>query len=543
MSIERIDTDLCDGCGICVDTCPMDVVRLDTLVSEREEYPPCRLACPAGVNMRRYIYFLREGMLEEAVSVLREALPMPAITGRICPHPCEAECARNEVDKAVNISALERFVADLWLIEKASPSRLIYAAKVAVVGSGPAGLACAYDLAKMGYPVTVFEAMSGLGGMLRIGVPEYRLPRDILEAQINYIRDTGVTFQTDTTVGNGIPLDELKEQGYQAVFYATGNGLSKKMAVDGVELDGVGWALEFLKAANLRCETGIKDRVLVIGGGDVALDVATMALRLGAREVQLACLEAGDEMPAHAETVKEAIDEGISINTGWGIKKITGAEGKVTGAELVRCTSVFDASGVFCPSYDEKETRQIATDMVILAIGQETDISFLPDGMAVNKDNTINVNPITLETGIPGIFAGGDAVASGPKTVVAAFAAGRKAAISIDRYLKGDDLSADRDERHRMVTKPPRDGMETWERQETPYLPPNERKGNFREIKAGFNEEQAIKEAHRCMTCGSRAVITYLDDCMLCDACEVDCPQKAIYVSPLKCGKLTVAWG
>ncbi|MFC2070659.1 FAD-dependent oxidoreductase [Chloroflexota bacterium] len=541
MTVERIDPELCNGCGVCVNSCTMDVLRLDTLVADKEELPPCRLACPAGVDMRRYIHLLREGMVEEAIAVLREALPLPAVTGRVCPHPCESDCARKEVDEAVNINSLERFVADYLLREKAKPVRKIYTAKAAIVGSGPAGLAAAYELAKMGYPVTVFEALPALGGMLRVGIPEYRLPKNVLDAQINYIKDTGVEFKTDTAIGKDITLDGLRKEGYDAVFFAIGAQLSSKLDIEGTGLDGVLWGLDFLRDTNLKQKTKMKGRVLVIGGGNVAIDVALTALRMGADDVQLACLESNEEMPAYEEEIRQAIDEGVGINVSWGPKRILGDGKKVTGVELVKCTSVFDKQGRFNPKYDEKVSKTIEADTVILAIGQASDLSLVPKGVKTTKEGTIQVDPITLETAVPGVFAGGD-VAAAQGAVVEAIAAGKKAAISINRYLKGEDLKAGRGERQRRVMKPPQKDIESEERQITPLLTVNKRRGNFKEVKEVFDDDTMILEARRCTTCGSRAVITYPLECMACDGCELDCPQDAIYVSIERHSPLMVGW-
>jgi NADPH-dependent glutamate synthase beta subunit-like oxidoreductase len=543
MPVERIDMALCNGCQMCVDTCPMDVFRLDTLVVARNEFPPCRMVCPAGVDMRNYIYLVKEGMIEEAINVLRDDLPLPAVTGRICPHPCESECARKEVDEAVNINSLERFVADYWLKEKVQPIRKLYSAETAIIGSGPAGLSCAYFLAKAGYPVTVFEAMPVLGGMLRIGIPEYRLPRNVLDAQINYIRDMGVEFKTGITIGKDMTLEELKND-YQAIFFATGKPLSNRIELEGARREGVLWGLDFLRDFSLNQKTKVKDRVAVIGGGNVSIVVALTALRLGAKEVQIACLESGDKMPAFRDEIEQAVDEGIGINGSWGPKRILADRGKVTGIELVRCVRVFDETGRFNPSFDEQEKKTIKADMIILAVGQVPDLSLVPKGMKISKDSTIQVDPITLETNLQGIFAGGDAVTgTSSGSVVEAIAAGKKASVSIDRYLRGEDLKTGRYIKPEKVKKPPKEGIRNMARQQTLKLPVGQRGGNFREVKVGFSEDIAHLEAQRCMSCGSRAVINYVEDCQLCLYCERDCPQKAIYVSPEKKEAPLLAWG
>jgi NADPH-dependent glutamate synthase beta subunit-like oxidoreductase len=541
MSIELVDRELCNGCGICVTTCPLDVIRLDTTVAEREEHPPCRHACPAGVDMRGYMHLLKNGMVAEAMEVLRESLPLPAITGRVCPHPCESDCARRDVDEAVNINALERFVADRWLKEKAKPVHKIYAASVAIIGSGPAGLACAYFLARLGYPVTVFEARSVLGGMLRLGIPEYRLPRDVLDAQLGYIREMGVEFMPGTTVGTDITFEEIQAE-YSAVFCAAGSQLSRQLPIEGVDLDGALWGLDFLAGVNLGRGIKVRGRVVVVGGGNVAIDVALTALRTGAKRVDLVCLEKAAQMPAFRRGVDQALEEGVRLHDGWGPKRVVGADGKVAGLELVCCTDVYDDRGQFCPSYNEADTKIVDADTVILAVGQAADLSLLPREMKTARDGTLQVDPITLETSLPGVFAGGDVV-SGPASVVQAIAAGRRASDSIDRFLRRQDLRAGRYLCAKRVKQSPVKGIESAARNVTATLSAGKRAASFKEIEVGFDEDAASLEAQRCMTCGSRAVISYVDDCMLCLHCELECPQKAIFVSPEKRVLPLAPWG
>jgi NADPH-dependent glutamate synthase beta subunit-like oxidoreductase/NAD-dependent dihydropyrimidine dehydrogenase PreA subunit len=535
MSIAQIDSALCNGCGACVDSCPEDVIRLDSMPKNKEEIPACTAACPAGVNIRRYMHMLKLGMIDEAAAILRESLSIPAVTGRVCPHPCESECARREVDQAVNINGIERFLGDYWLYEKAQPIRKIYAGKIAVIGSGPAGLACAYFLCRMGYPVTVFEALSVLGGMLRIGIPEYRLPRNVLDAQINYIRDMGVEFRKGVSIGHDIDLKELTSQ-YDAVFIAVGAQQGKQLALEGKDLDGFVSGLDFLRSINLHQDTTVEKRLVVVGGGNVAVDVALTALRMGAKEVHMACLESMDEMPAYEDEIQQALDEGVEIHPSWGPRRILGKNGKVAGIELVRCTQVLDNKHAFSPSFDDQVIASLEADQVILAIGQEPDLSLFPE-------KVLTVNSVTMETGTLGVFAGGDAVSSGISSVVQAIADGKRAALSIDRYLKGQDLTSKNGEQPPLVKKSPRDGITPFNRQTSPLLPVNERAGNFREVKCGFDEDTVNREVCRCMTCGSEAVITYPDDCMICLYCERDCPMQAIYVSPEKTIGPILPWG
>jgi NADPH-dependent glutamate synthase beta subunit-like oxidoreductase len=527
MSYAQVDDELCNGCGVCVESCPLDIIRLDTTVSDRGETTACRSACPAGVDMRRCFYFVRQGMMREAMDVITESMPFPAITGRVCPHFCESECARKDVDEAVNINSVERFLGDLWLRKEIEPKLKVYQEKIGIIGSGPAGLACAYFLARLGYPVTVFEAMPTFGGMLRMGIPEYRLPKDVLDAQIDRIRDMGVEFVHNVAIGADISLEKLSED-YQALFLATGNQLSKRIALDGIESDRVTWGLDFLRNVNLGKEIKVGEKIVVIGGGNVAIDVALTALRLGAREVRMVCLETGDTIPAHSEEIEQARAEGVSIEEGWGPHKIL-----QNGIEIARCLSLCDETGRFNPFLDEKDTRLLSADMIILAVGQGPDVSLVPKGVAITKDGMIQIDPITGETTLPGVFAGGDIV-SGASTVVESIAAGRRAAISIDRYLRGEDLRQGRDVIAERVKKPPREGIPKIARLERPLLPVDRRTRNFKEVVIGFDEEMTYQESRRCMTCGSRAVINPVEECRLCQACERNCPQKAASIQPAK---------
>ena len=541
MAIQQIDVGKCVGCGACANSCAMDVIRLNQFFADTEELTPCRSACPAGVNMRGYISLLTQGKLEDAVRLIRESLPLPAVTGHVCFHPCEEECARKEVDAAVNINSLERYVADYWLHEKAEPAPQLYIRKVAVVGSGPAGLSAAYDLVRMGYPVTVFESQSAPGGMLTAGIPEYRLPGNVLEAQVNYVRDLGADFKTGVNFGKDLTLGDLQRGGYQAVLLATGARQSRKLDIEGAHLGNVLWGLDFLKAVKLKQEVRVKERVVVIGGGNVAMDAALTVLRLGAKEVRIFCLESRDEMAAHEEVIKMATEEGVRINVSWGPKRVIGEGGAVTGIEIVRCLSVFDKAGAFNPRFEEETRRSIETDMVIFAIGESTDLSSLPPGLKTDRSHIL-ADPVTLETSLPGVFAAGVAV-YGPGSVIQAIASGKKAAVSVDRYLRGKDLKAGREAEAKVVKKPPREGVEKKSRQATVLLPVDERKRSFEEIKVGFTSEIARQEAHRCMACGSKASITYPEDCMTCFSCERDCPEKAVSVSPAPVPPRISSWG
>ena len=538
MPIARIDKDLCTGCGMCVDTCPEDVIRLNTQPFDKELMSPCAKGCPAGVSVRKYSYLVELGAYDEAIEVLREYLPFPAITGRICPHPCESKCARADVDEAVNINSLERFVADLYLKEKAEPVKRIYLKKAAVVGSGPAGLSCAYFLCRKGYAVTVFESQPVIGGTMRTGIPAFRLPREIVEIEVNRMRDMGVEFRPGVSVGKDISVEELKKE-YDAIFFAIGLQLSRKVSVEGDDIEEIMGGLEFLRDVALGNKVEVRENLVVIGGGNVAIDVAMTARRLGAKNVTLVCLESRDTMPAFEDEIRQASEEGISIKASSATKRIIGENGRITGIEIMPCVSVFDATGAFNPQYDETKTEYFDTDQIIFAIGQASDMSCVPAD--VNKTrSTITADPVTLETNIAGIFAGGDIVPGQGASVVNAAASGKRAAESIDRYLRGVDLRANRDDHIRAMHVPTK--VPYIKRQEVTCVSPEERVNSMEEYKPTFTENMARVEAMRCMTCGSKASIEYPEDCMVCLYCERDCPSQAIYVSPDRLARRIAPW-
>lgn len=541
MAIDHIDKELCAGCGACLNSCSMDVIRLTNFETTENNITPCRSGCPAGVDIVKYIRLFKEGKHEQAISTIREVLPMPAVTGRVCFHPCESECARKDVDEAVNINSLERYLGDYWLKERAQPITCLHSQKVAIIGSGPAGITAAYYLINLGYRVTVFESQRELGGMLRIGIPKYRLPRDVLDAQITYIKDLGVEFRTETTICKEISIEQLKNEGYNAFLFAIGNQLSRAVSLRGSNCKGVIYGLDFLRDVNLGKRVEVGDRIVVVGGGNVAMDVALTAMRLGAKQTNVACLEYGPQVPAYKDEVETAVEEGISIHEGWGPVEIRNISGKVTEIEFVRCTSIYDEKHEFNPVFDYQIRKILPADMVILAIGQALDVSSLPEGIKINNRNNVDADPVTLGTCIPGIFAAGDALDSAG-SVVASIASGKKAAISIDFYLQNKDPKSRILPKTEKISKPPQQGVEKKPRNISQKLEIKKRSGNFNEIKQGFNAQQASAEAKRCMTCGSKAYIKYFEDCMTCYNCELDCPEKAIYVSPGHIIEPTMSW-
>ena len=530
--ISEIDYQKCTGCGICFKTCGLDVFRLDT---HYVEVAPCGSACPADVDIRTCNYLLQQGRYRDAAEVFMETNPFPAITGRICPHPCESECARNEVDEPVNINALEQFLGD-YILEheiKVPPQRHIH--QIAVVGSGPAGLSCAYFLARRGYPVTIFESSSEAGGMLRSAIPDYRLPRSLLNAQVEQLNRMGIEFRFNKTIGRGLDLtlQALFSQNYKAMFLALGAQMSRKIEIEGAHLDGVYWGLEFLKRIKTDKAPHLKGRVLVVGGGDVAIDSALSALRLGAHEVDLACLETEETIPAYSTNVKDALAEGVRFHFAFGPEAILGNAGHVTGMRMVRCKSVYDKDGQFCPIFDRKQVESIQADAIIMAIGQTTDLSQLGEELNVTARGTVDVDPVTFETSKSGVFAAGDVI-TGPNSAVQAIAGGREAAESIDRYIIGKDLHAKRGTPPKVVENLPGEGIEKVTRVERKYVSPKERLKSFVEYRKGFEIDNVLRESLRCMTCGSKAYIAYDDDCMTCFTCELRCPYDAISVHPFK---------
>jgi heterodisulfide reductase subunit A-like polyferredoxin len=538
-----VDMEKCTGCGECIEVCPVTSPREfdmglgarkaiykpfpqaipNIFVIDKRGIPPCRAACPAGVNVQGYVALVREGKYKEALELIRRENPLPIVCGRICFHPCETKCERGNLDEPVAVNALKRFVTD-WELkhrkeEKLEPIPKIHEEKIAIVGSGPAGLTVAYELVKKGYPVTVFESLHEVGGMLRVGIPEYRLPKNLLEIEIKRIRDLGMEIQTDTVIGKDLTIEELRQKGYKAILIAVGAQESWKLGIEGEDLKGVIYALDFLKDVNLGRTIELGDRVAVIGGGNVAVDAARTALRLGAKKVSILYRRSRAEMPAFSSEAKEAEKEGIEFQFLVAPKRILGENGKVTALKCIRMElGEPDESERRRPIPIEDSEFVINLDTVIPAIGEAPDVSLLPHGAKVTRRKTIECEPLTLETSLPGIFAGGDVV-SGPATVVDAIAAGKRAAVSIDRYLRGEDLKVGREEEVKLVEEVPKEGVEKRARQVIPLLPVEKRIRSFEEVETGFTEEMALQEAERCLSCGG---------CSECLECEKVCEAEAV---------------
>jgi heterodisulfide reductase subunit A-like polyferredoxin len=543
-----VDEDKCTGCSECTQTCPVEVPdyfdrNMGTRKAIAKHYAqatpnifgilknghaPCKTACPANINVQGYVQLIKKGEYLRAVELIRQRNPLSAICGRVCTHPCEAACTRAGVDDAIAIRLLKRFASDkememLEAGEISLPKEKIPAKdakKVAVIGGGPAGLAAADDLADRGFAVTVYEAMPACGGMLRWGIPEYRLPKKVLDYEIELIRRKGVRFENNCRIGGEVSFEKLRED-YDAVFVSVGIQKGRPLGVDGEGNAGVTQGVNFLRQAASENKPEVKDKVIVIGGGNVAVDVARTALRLGAGSVRLVCLEQHHEMPAYPEEIEATLTEGITILNGWGPRAILG-DGAVTGIELKRCTSVFGYDGRFNPCYVENDRKKLDADQIIIAIGQQNDNELLEHLGLKTEHGGIKADPLTLETSEQGVFAGGDTV-SGPASVIEAVAAGKRAAESIDNFLNGRDIRSNRfDDTIKSLPDellPKTDNVEKKARGMSGELPVAERRGNFKEVEICFTEEDAIAEAERCLNCAL---------CSECGECVRACEQKAI---------------
>jgi NADH-quinone oxidoreductase subunit F len=468
---------------------------------------PCQHTCPVGINIPKYVAHIAAGEYQEAIDTIRERNPFPAICGRICHHPCEGKCRRGELEAPVAIRELKRFAAD-WSYrhngKEPEPFPKTKSQRVAVVGAGPAGLGCAYFLAQMGYPVTVFEALPVGGGMLAVAIPEFRLPREAIQQDIDYIAKRGVEIRYNTPINVNFTVEDLKKDGFSAIFIAAGAQRSQNIGIPGEleDIENFYYGLRFLRDVKVGRAVRVGRRVAVIGGGNVALDSARTALRLGADEANIYYRRSREEMPVTEVEYDEALNEGIQVNFLVSPTRIVSSNWKVTGLQCIHMRlGEPDEGGRRRPIPVEGSEFLIEADTVIAAVGQAPDHSFLPPGSALER---MVVDNNTLATNVPGVFAGGD-FATGPGFVVEAIAAGRRGAIAIDKYLRGDTSRVEiYDLKSEVIKEVTKEEEETWEEQpriKMPRLPVPERKRSFIEIEQGFSEEQARQEAKRCLRC------------------------------------------
>jgi len=533
---------------------------------------PCKWACPVHTEAGKYVSMIAQGRYREAYAVARRPNPLASICGRVCAAPCEKVCRRGEIDAPISIRALKRFVTERFGVESMMDFSVLteiygrrkdrYPERVAVIGSGPAGLSCAHDLALMGYPVTIFEGAPVAGGMLRLGIPEYRLPRALIQLEINAILSLGVELKTNVKLGQDFSLSDLKTQGFAAIFLGVGAMRSRDLTVEGVELDGVLRGIDYLLNINLGYKVEMGRRVVVIGGGNVALDVARTAarggeqenlernlsvvqaldvartaIRFGAREVIVCSLESESEMPADQAEIEEALREGIRFRHRVGPKRLVGEKGTVAGIEFLAVSRVFDEMGRFAPQFVPGSESVLPTDTVIIAIGQTGDFSFLrPEDGVQARQGRIIVDPDTLETTAPGVFTGGDA-AFGPRIAISAIADGKRAARSIDEHLRGrprpeEEIVVEVDAYGRYDRQLDFEGIP---RQRPPTRPISRRIG-IAEVEECFGEREARLEGARCLHCWTNTIFAQDPDlgteCILCGGCQDICPEDCIEIVP-----------
>lgn len=523
------DKEQCSGCTTCAKTCPQGVIRIVTSGSGQVS-APCSLTCPAHINIPRYVGYIAEGKPEQALAVIREKIPFPSVCGRVCFHPCETKCQREQVDEPISIRVLKRYASKHDTGEWKQKQKLAPKTekRVAVVGAGPCGLTAAFYLAKLGHSVTVFEALPEPGGMMRFGIPDYRLPKDVLKDEINEILSLGVELKKNTRIES---LDKLSKDGYNAIFLAVGAHEGMKMGVEGEDSPGVMDCASFLREVSLDKNTKIGKRVAVVGGGNAAIDSARTALRLGAEEVTLIYRRSRAEMPANPEEIVAAEEEGIKTFFLANPTKITSKAGELWMECIRMQLGEPDASGRRRPEPVKGSEFTMSFDNIIAAIGQRPHI---PEQFKVKigKGNTIEANKDTLATSLEGVYAGGDAM-TGPASVIGAIAAGRQAAISIDKYLGGkgdiDEQLAEPAEK-----EPPLTRMERRDRVHPEELPAKGRTTAFTEVESILTTEEAVKEASRCLKCNFAYTVgefgADMGYCIFCGLCVEACPRDALFL-------------
>lgn len=576
--VAHVDKEKCVACGRCVEYCPAGATRLGQKLCKADgtevTYPkqllpdkvkwgkeyydpdyrdnnrinshktgtaPCKTACPAHIAVQGYLKKAAQGEYTEALALIKKQNPFPAVCGRICNRRCEDACTRGTIDQSVAIDEIKKFIAEQ---EINSANRFVpkvenhegkeFTEKMAIIGAGPSGMSAAYYLREKGYPVTIFEKEQRAGGMLMNGIPSFRLEKSVIEAEIDVLRQMGIEFKFGVEVGKDVTIQQLREQGYKAFYVAIGAQGGRKTGVPGEDAEGVVTGVEFLRKANISEDAhALSGDTVVIGGGNVAIDVSRMALRSGSAKVSQYCLESRDIMPAAADEVEEAEEEGITIGCGWGPKEILTENGKVKAVVFKKCLSVFDEEHRFNPQYDENDTITVECENVILSIGQSIEWGGLLEGSKVelNRNNTAVADAVTLQTGEEDIFVGGD-VYTGPRFAIDAIAAGKEASVSMHRFVhKGHSLTLSRDRRQFIELDKDNIKVETFDnaKRQVPGKKSGVSKDTFRDLRSTFTEEQIKTEAARCLGCGASVVDP--NKCIGCGLCTVQCEFDAIHLN------------
>jgi NADPH-dependent glutamate synthase beta subunit-like oxidoreductase/NAD-dependent dihydropyrimidine dehydrogenase PreA subunit len=567
--VSQVDKDKCVACGECVETCPTNALKLGKKLCSKTPEPkkkkrelpydtewtedkwnkdyrtnrkvvedtgssPCKAECPAHIGIQGYIKLASQGKYREALELIKHENPFPAVCGRVCPRYCESACTRGDIDDPIAIDDIKKFIAEQDLNDEhryIPELRHEYGNKIAVIGAGPAGLSCAYYLALDGYKVTVFEKQKVLGGMLTLGIPAFRLEKDVINAEIDVLRELGVEFKTGVEVGKDVSLNDLRNKGYEAFYLAIGATSGRNIGLEGEDAEGVCTGVDFLRKVNLGEESKMEGEVIVIGGGNVAIDVARTATRIGSSNVNMYCLENRQEMPALEEEIDEALAEDIVVNNSWGPKRIIVEDGRVTGVEFKKCLSVFDENRRFSPKFDENNTKIVKADNVLISVGQGMDWGNLIEGskMELNPNKTIKADSLTYQTGEPDVFAGGDAF-TGPRFAIDAIAMGKEGAISIHRYVhKGTSLTIGRLKREYSSFDKNNlnlDGYDRLPREKTSHPDPIKSKNSFKDLRGTFTEEELKRETERCLGCGATVLDEFM--CVGCGSCTTKCKFDAI---------------
>ncbi len=570
--VAEVDKANCVACGRCVEYCPAGAVKLGQKLctsSGEKEYPrqvlpdatrwgqhmwsedyrdknrinchqsgtsPCKTACPAHIAVQGYLKKAAEGKYREALELIKRENPFPAVCGRICNRRCESACTRGTIDEPVAIDAVKKFIAEQDMNQEhrfvpeivVASNRGRWKEKIAIIGGGPSGLSCAYYLATLGYYPTVFEKNPQPGGMLRYGIPSYKLAKDVIDAEIDIMREIGVEIRTGVEVGKDVTLDELRAQGYKAFYVAIGCQSGRLPGIPGQDLEGVSTAISFLHDANTGAKT-LKGRVVVVGGGNVAIDAARVAKRSGAIEVTMLSLETEDIMPASEEERAEAREDGVVINPGWGPAEVIGKDGKVTAIRFKKCLSVFDDQKRFAPEFDEQQSLTLDADMVIFAIGQSVENKDLFNGSKVEFFRGVYpvADKLTLQTAQEDIFVGGDCM-TGPKFAIDAIAAGKEAAESLHRYVQHGHMTIGRNRRDFIELDKSDIRVESYDNSSRQTAPDAESRKPFEEYHLTLTEEQVRKETARCLGCG--ASIVDPNRCIGCGICTTKCGFDAIHL-------------